>query len=170
MRYPGDQTLHSGEASCKFLALTTKIQELESKLSANATNSGNGNGTENKQPFKIDEWRYVKHGKSVKKDGKMWWWHPKHNNGNGMYVRHPPCDHDQWAAQKTTGQKYTPPDYRPGYKPDSEDKNQPASNSNSKESQKLKLAIDERLRSVLCSRLMLSEQDAKNVSKEIIGE
>ena len=39
--------------NCKYLALTTKIQKLETKLAANTTNAGNGN--QNNQSFKIDE-------------------------------------------------------------------------------------------------------------------
>ena len=78
----------------KFLALTTKIVQLELQIATTNSNPWNGGG-QNDRPFTIEEWRLVKNGESVMRDGRKWWWCPKHNNGAGMYVRHPPEEHDK---------------------------------------------------------------------------
>ena len=87
----------------------------------------------------------------------MWWWCPRPNDGKEMYVCHPPEDHDKAISRRKNGQKYTPPDYRPGYKPDADLK--PSSNNSTKPSVPQKLKLDPRLKEVLCTNICLSEQD-----------
>ena len=43
----------------------------------------------------------------------------QHNNGKGMYVRHPPLDHDEWQRCKTSdSERYISPDIRKASNPD----------------------------------------------------
>lgn len=63
-----------------------------------------------------DQWKLVFKGKTVVHKNKTFWWCSKHDDGKGMYVCHPPEDHDKCraaqAAQKASGGKFTyiPPD------------------------------------------------------------
>ena len=150
----------------RFLALTTKIHALEKQLSANKTNSGNDSGANSDAPFKIEEWRFAKDLDTMKADGKMWWWCPKHNDGKGMYVRHPPHEHDESVERRRAGQKYIPPDYRRGYTPGDGDLKPPPSNSTKPESQPQKLELNSRLKEVLCTSLCLNEQDVEALLKQ----
>ena len=140
-----------------FLALTTQIQKLESQIAATKDNSGSG-GTNNNGSYKIAEWRFDKKGDTPQRDGKKWWWCPKHNSGKGMYVRHPPEEHDDWERLKKSGGKYIPLDYRSSDQPSEESRKLPTDDS---EKAKLspKLELDPRLKEVLCTNLCLSEQD-----------
>ena len=81
------------------------------------------------------------------KDGKKWWWCKQHNNGKGMYVRHPPHEHSDWAARKKAGQKYIPPDYRTNTK--SGEDQPPPNKPNDIVSEPKKLALTKKLKSVL---------------------
>ena len=102
----------------------------------------------------------------MKADGKMWWWCPKHNDGKGMYVRHPPHEHDESVERRRAGQKYIPPDYRRGYTPGDGDLKPPPSNSTKPESQPQKLELNSRLKEVLCTSLCLSEKDVESLLKQ----
>ena len=72
-----------------------------------------------------------------------------------MYVRHPPEEHDEAAQRRKAGQKYTPPDYRPDWKPDGE--SNPPSKTTASAAHKLELIP--KLKEVLCTNLCLSKQD-----------
>jgi hypothetical protein len=158
----------------RFIALTTKIDALEKQLSNKNENSRNWNGGNGDAPYSIEEWRFAKDGDTKKAEGKLWWWCTEHCNGRGMYVRHPPNEHDLWAERKRAGQKYLPPDYRGDYKsddgiqkpPPSNDRKPPPSNSSPEESQSKRLKINDRLKTILCTNLCLSEQDADKLLKQ----
>ena len=82
-----------------------------------------------------------------------------------MYVRHPPEEHDDAAHRRRTGQKYTPPDYRQGWKPDGESKSPPNDSSKSEATQ-AKLELCDKLKQVLCTNLCLSESDVNQLIAE----
>ena len=117
--------------------------------------------------FKIKEWRLVKNGDTTQRDGKKWWWCPKHNHDKGMYVRHPPEEHEQWFNKKKRGEKYFPPDFQCRNQPSTEGSSKPSEES---EKTKLVLSFNERLREVFCSKLMLSDEDAENICKDVTQE
>ena len=91
-------------------ALATKVTELEKQLAsggaAHATSGsggGSGGGNKKKPKLMIPEWRTVKKGASVEKDGKTWHWCPHHfKEGlfDDLYMPHKPEDHDEWAQKK----------------------------------------------------------------------
>ena len=88
------------------------------------------------------------------RDGKTWYWcpHHKHPRGkfDGLYCLHKPEDHDEWKAK-----------YRKGKPPAPGSTNTGSGNDASK-----KLAINQRLKEVLCSKLMLSDKKY-NLCKEV---
>ena len=53
----------------KLLALTTRIQELENMKTRPFTGNKDSGGNNN-DSFKIEEWRFVKDGETVNRDGK----------------------------------------------------------------------------------------------------
>ena len=71
------------------------------------TNSRGGSVIKSEGP---EEWQYVKKGDTKMVNGKMWWWCLNHNSGKGMYVHHPPSDHDEWFTRKNTSSRYISPD------------------------------------------------------------
>ena len=95
----------------ELLALTTKIEGLETQLRQNtalATFGGDGGGTNtlsgiDRSEFEgtsVERWRVTKRGASITVDDKTYWWCEKHvdpaGRWNEMYVAHKPGDHDQW--------------------------------------------------------------------------
>ena len=79
----------------------------------------------------------------------------------------PPHEHDVWEAQQKSGARYVPPDYRAKAAGAGADSNNSSQNSDDSQS-KMKLTINERLKSVLCGQLMLSDADAENLSSQIM--
>ena len=75
--------------------------------------SGGGGGGNGNTRFAA--WQTEHKGDSIVRNGKTWWFCKHHNDGKGLYVRHPPSDHEKWAASKKkmkeTGAKY--PEYKP---------------------------------------------------------
>ena len=99
----------------KFLTLSTKLVEMEKKfqtLSSDSKrgniepggNTGNNSGANSGKGFvTIDSWRKKNVGASLEKDGKTWYWCPKHireNDYDGLYVKHRPENHEEWERRK----------------------------------------------------------------------
>lgn len=85
-------------------ALTTKVENLEMALSTATTSSTTTPSATNANPkLRIPVWRTMKTEDKVVRDGKTWWWCPKHKvDGlfDGLYVTHKPEDHDEWSRQQ----------------------------------------------------------------------
>ena len=156
---------HVDPREVKLLALTTRIQELENMKMKPFTGEKDSGGN-NHGSYQIEEWRFVKDGETVSTDGKKWWWCDKHNSGKGMYVRHPPSEHDDWAARKKAGEKYVPPDYRANSNSGDGNPSKPSDVV----TEPKKLAISENLRSVLCNQLMLSDDDADKLCTQVFKD
>ena len=90
-------------ASKIISALTTKIDNLELALSAHTSSQTTAPSTSDTKPkLRIPEWRTIKKGDKVDRDGKTWWWCPKHKAEglfDGLYVTHKPEDHDEWSRR-----------------------------------------------------------------------
>jgi hypothetical protein len=75
---------------------------------------GTGGGT-GSRTIRFEAWQTEFKGDTIVRNGKTWWFCKKHNDGKGLYVRHPPGDHDAWAESKKkmkdTGARY--PEYKP---------------------------------------------------------
>ena len=85
----------------QFTALSTQLLEIVKTAQVHATSTTNSGGGGTKPPGNkansVKEWKYKNVGATTVVDGKTWWWCSKHNSGKGLYVRHPPADHDKWA-------------------------------------------------------------------------
>ena len=150
----------------RLLALTTRINELENNQKQPFSgDKDSGRNKANNDAFKIEDWRFVKDGETVTRDGKNWWWCEQHNNGKGMYVRHPPNEHADWAARKKAGEKYVPPDYRSNYKSGQDQSSQSKPKDEIPEPKKL--VLTENLKSVLSTTMMLSDQDVDHVCNQV---
>ena len=152
----------------KLLALATKVDQLEKQNAALATtNASNSAPPQNNVRSNVDRtlaggverWRTVKKGPSIQVDGKTFFWcpHHKHPKGffDGLYCIHRPENHAEWKAKY---KKNRPTDTN------ADDKDAPADDG------KKKLSINQRLREVLCSKLMLSDEDADNICKHVTQE
>jgi hypothetical protein len=84
---------NSDPPDAKFMALTTEISSLKTEIQNMQKSNGSGRGNfGNRNP--IAPWRFEKtFGDSINKDGKTWYWCPRHAEGKGMYVTHHPDDH-----------------------------------------------------------------------------
>jgi hypothetical protein len=146
----------------KLLALTTKLAAMEGGTKPGGGGSGGhggGNGGRNNSDrnggvemvANVEKWRTIKGKGKFTKNGKDWWWCPHHvkeDHWDGLYVRHKPSQHKGWrkdgSAPKETKQ-----------------------DADKKDDASAKLTINQRLKEVLCTRLMLSDTDADEICKEI---
>lgn len=93
-----------------IMTLTTKIDELEKKLSQSSFNQSGG-GSNSGEVKGIANWRKTKtHGDEVFKDGKQWYWctrHKRDGDYDGLYVTHKEESHDEavarWNFRKKNG-------------------------------------------------------------------
>ena len=73
---------------------------------------GSGGGASGDQNS-YKEWQLKKTGDTKTVNCKTWWWCPSHNDGKGIYVCHPPGNHDRWLHSKKNHSdptaRYTPP-------------------------------------------------------------
>ncbi len=100
----------------QFIALTTQIYKLESKISKLSTNSRSSKQNEeaparSNNNYTFELWRLEKvdnkaEHNMIERDGKTWYWcidHHCNNKGvvtNGMYISHKPQDHEKWRLNK----------------------------------------------------------------------
>ena len=154
----------------KLLALTTQVEQLQKENVALAAaaksppsdgSSGRttaGGGGKNLKGG-VEEWRTIKKGDSIVRNGKTFYWCPyhKHPDGysNGLYCVHKPENHIQWQNNKTRNRNRS----------NQNTNGQDSANSNNDQSKKL--VPNSRMKEVLCSRLMLSDEDADAICKEM---
>ena len=83
--------------------LMTQLMQnvLTLKTGTSQFNNQTGGGANSKP--KYQEWQTKKEGDSIQHDGKTWWWCSQHREGQGLYVRHKPENHDKWLAMKKGG-------------------------------------------------------------------
>ena len=137
-----------------FTALTSSVQSLSQQVQhmqkGNGSNS-NGNRT-SRYEDNIATWRKSKDfGDSVEKDGKKYYWCPKHLDGNGLYVTHHPKDH---GVHRSKWQHTTRV---------SKDGNQSSASNGTK------LQLSEKMQSALTSNGFSAEQ-AKELLKNISSD
>ena len=111
---PGNQTwTHKDPKDAKIIALTTKLEQL-TKVFASALDGDSGGAAaftttnQNKGKIDIEDWRKKKGAASVERGGKTWHWCPHHKfpgQFDGLYVTHPPSEHDKWKARKDEERK-----------------------------------------------------------------
>ena len=94
-------------------------------------------------------------------DGKTYWWCEQHYDNvtpprwSGLYVTHKPEDHDQkMAFRRSQKQK----------------RNAGASGGNTNGNNSSNLVISQKLKEVLCSKLMVSDADADGICNDICGQ
>ena len=159
----------------KLIALSTELEKLKkdnialasiANKSDNTASNTNKNGGGNARTGTaagstkivgggLEEWRTINKGLSVVHFGKTFWWCPKHKHPqghwNGLYCTHKPEDHDEWRNNRNRN-------------------NRPNGNSDAaseKGNDEKKLAINSRLKEVLCSKLMLTDEDADKICNEV---
>ena len=152
----------------KILALTTRLESLEnagkpSATPTSAVHATTGTASQDGKVGGVAAWRTAKKGETMERDGVKWHWcpHHKHPKGSfdGLYCTHTPANHVAWKAERDA--KYnknrnggTAPSAAPAAPA------APAGDAN-------KLAIGQRLKQVLCTKLMLSDADADAYCNEI---
>ena len=150
----------------ELLALTAKIEGLEAQLRQNtalATSGGDGGGTNAASRLdrsmipgtSVECWCSTKQGASITIDDKAYWWCEKNVDPagcwNGIYATHKPADHDAVVARRRGK--------REKRRQDSDNKDgQPAGGN---------LVISQRLKEVLCSKLMVNDADADKICNDI---
>ena len=152
----------------QILALTTRLDKMERDKAAPAVHATNApqdgkmvGGSADGRIGGVASWRITKKGDTMTHEGTTWHWcpHHKHPKGvfDGLYCAHSPAEHTQWkTAQKErfgknkSGSTESAP-------------NAPAAPAGAAN----KLALGQRLKEVLCTKLMLSDADADAYCNEI---
>ena len=138
----------------KLLALATQVETLKSSQSSSGK-SWKGEGAGNSEKIGgVAKWRTIKDkGESCEWSGTTWYWCSKHKRPNGafdgLYCTHKPEDHDEWKANRNA------------WKKDKDKKD-----GNPTESRTKSLSVSQKLKSVLCTKLMLSDEDAEEICKD----
>jgi len=155
----------------KILALTTRLESLEKAGNSNTNPAGAalttaGTASQDGKIGGVAAWHVTKNkGDNQVRDGVTWYWcpHHKHPKGsfNGLYCTHTPANHVAWKAERDAkynkarnGGNAPPVPAAPAALA------APAEAAN-------KLAIGQRLKEVLCTKLMLSDADADAYCNEI---
>ena len=98
----------------------------------------------------------IENGDTIEHEGNKLHWCPQHKYPqglfDGLYCWHKPENHYEWKA------KFKKPKTSPAPEDTSSKKTKPANQ---------KLSLNDRLKSVLCTKLMLSDEDAANICKEV---
>jgi len=160
----------------QMIALLTTIKETSERQGqtrygggggGGGGSGGGGGGGRNS----YEDWQLTKSTDMIQMNGKTWWWCPQHNDGKGLYVRHPPGDHAKWLNSKRNrndpSARYTPPDSKPSGSANVTDGgklNKPDDNS----SDSGKLALGNELKQVLCS-YGLSDTDAESAWEQAMA-
>ena len=143
----------------KLLALTTQIETLQNANQGTSTSTRKESGAND--PNKVGgvaKWRTIKNkGETCEWNGTTWYWCTRHvhptGEFNGLYCTHKPEEHDDWKATMKAKKPWKPNHERPA--------------AESNEAKKAKsLSVSEKLKSVLCTKLMLSDEDAEEICKE----
>ena len=163
----------------QIIALTTKIDSLESKLQttialATSTNNAggggdgktNGGGGANRPPVK--EWRFKLDGKTKFVKGKRWTWCDQEHWANGekvhgLYVRcHEEGEHDSW--KKAADERYAQhkAKRRGQFQKDAPSDSKTVVNDITKK----KLALSEKLRAALTTQARLSQDAFSRIWEE----
>jgi len=160
----------------KILALTTRLECLEKAgnsktnpagaahtTAGTASQDGKIGGSQDGKIGGVAAWRVTKNkGDTQVRDGVTWYWcpHHKHPKGcfDGLYCTHTPANHVAWKAERDA--KYNKARNGENAPPASAASAAPAGAAN-------KLAIGQRLKEVLCTKLMLSDADADAYCNEI---
>ena len=151
----------------KILALTTRIDELveqQEKWMALATAQASNQNSRNQSNFQpkdksqvIAEWRMTKSSDSLEREDKTWDWCPKHvvpGKYDGLYITHPPEEHDNWKKRQDA--------WRARAKSDSK-RNE---NKDDKEQDLKKMVLSENLKAALLTRCDLTGAQADALLKE----
>ena len=110
----------------------------------------------------IEKWCVVKKGAFIIVDEKTYWWCLKHVDKatpchwNRMYVTHKPEDHDEIMPKRYGDKKCTTAAQTSG-----------AGGGSSHDNN---LVVSQKLKEVLCSKLMLGDADADNICNDVCGQ
>ena len=161
---------YSDPKDAKIIALATKVEHLEAqmKFSANATeqkpqfkrNYDGASVANNSKYLTIDAWRMKKTEPMIQKEGKTWYWCPKHVSTGKyeiLYVTHKPEDHEEWAKNRNR--------FKRREKKDDDTKESSKDNSTLKENEK-SLTLSNSLKAALLTRCDLSAAQADALIKE----
>ena len=97
----------------KINTLTTKVEQLEAQMNLTAHTTAqklqsgkgydNANNNNNSKYLTIDAWCMKKTEPMIQKEGKTWYWCPKHVSPckyDELYATHKPEDHDEWVKNR----------------------------------------------------------------------
>ena len=150
----------------------TKLVALLSNHLKTGKTGGSSGGNSSKPSNNVEAWRMKKKGDSVDRDGKTWYWCPDHKlRGvfDGLYVLHRPGKgHDEWAAKKKERQ-----DKRKQGKSSSSSfggSTGGSSGGSTGSGNAKKLALSDKLKTVLVTKLSLSDSDAQALVGDIVGD
>lgn len=161
----GWQQKESGES--KLIALMTDLVNKSGKKPnpERSLNAQSGKGVSTS----VESWRMTKKGDTVERDGKTWHWCPDHflkGVFNGLYMQHKPgAGHDEWLERKNKRKAQ-----KKSGKPDGTSSTSGSTNNFGKKSGNSgnsKLALSDKLKTVLATKLSISESEAMSMVGDI---
>ena len=94
------------QATKAAIVLMTQKQQQQQQQQSGGGGGGGGGGKSGPEECQLKN----EEGLTTKMvDGTPWWWCLQHNNGKGMWVRHPPGDYEKWKQSKSSKERYVPP-------------------------------------------------------------
>ena len=167
----------------QIIALSTQVEQLSSKLertialATSTSNSGNQNnlaqkgGKSKNGPYTVASWRLVHEGdKKTGPDGKDYYWcKDEHWSGgvahHGMYCRHEPGKHAEWRKEMDELQEKNKK-RRSQFDKDTSSSATDASKTVVNDATKKKLALSDKLRTVLTTQAGLSQEAFNRIWEE----
>ena len=153
------------DKDAKIIALTTKVGNLEQKLTNPQGNGGGGNGSNTdgstKAKLRVDAWRIKNVGNTTEHDGKKWVW-CKHHKSDGLFEgMYMPEGHDHDAWKKDKKERVA------SYKERRGKRDKDSSGGGSTPS---KLTLSKSLQAALATNLGLSDADATSMAEKCLEE
>ena len=164
------QQKESGES--KLIALMTEMVNKNGKK-PNSERSQNGQSGRTCSTS-VESWRMNKKSDSIERDGKTWFWCPDHflkGVFDGLYMLHKPgAGHQEWLERKNKRKAQKKAGKSGGSDSTSGSTNNSSRNSgNSGNSNSSKLALSDKLKTVLATKLSISESEAMSMVGDICG-
>ena len=154
----------------KELADTKLVALLTDHLKTSKSGDSLG-GKSSKTSTSVEGWRMKKKGDSLERDGKTWHWCPHHKLPgvfDGLYMPHKPGkEHDEWVSKKKQRQERRKQGKASENSSGGSTGGSGGSSTGSGNS--TKLAFSDRLKTVLITKLSLSDADAQSLVGDICG-
>jgi len=165
----------NNSAESKLLALLTNFEGKGASSSSGPSGGSSKSAKSGKMKLNIDKWRMKKDGATKSVEGKIYHWCPHHKlDGvfNGLYMTHDPGEgHQKWLENKRK-MKEKRSKNKSGSSGGTSSTGQNSSSSSSGTSSRSsgKMALSDKLKTVLATKLQISENEAQSLVGDVVQD